>query len=237
MSDGYSYVWEFHVLPAQLAEFERQYGPNGSWAQLFRRSAGYIETLLLQDRVRSERYLTIDRWHDEAAWLAFQSEFADAYKQLDQACESLTGFEASLGSFRCAPPAPSIAHVALLVRDYDEAIAWYTRALGFRLIEDSPRPEQDKRWVVVAPPGNGTQLLLARAVGVEQQRWVGKQSGSRVFLFLQTDDFWRDHRALTAGGVRFVREPSVESYGTVAVFEGLYGNRWDLLQHGLTTRK
>lgn len=124
-----------------------------------------------------------------------------------------------------------IAHVALLVRDYDEAIAFYVDVLGFRLVEDSAQPAQDKRWVVVAPSGGGTSLLLARAATPEQQAFIGNQAGGRVFLFLQTDDFRRDHARLVARGVRFVRPPSEESYGTVAVFEDLYGNRWDLLQY------
>lgn len=125
----------------------------------------------------------------------------------------------------------SIIHVALLVRDYDEAIRYYTEKLGFALIEDTPQPEQAKRWVVVAPPGGrGTTLLLARAATPEQAAFVGNQAGGRVFLFLRTDDFWRDYRALLARGVRFVREPKVESYGAVAVFEDLYGNRWDLIE-------
>jgi catechol 2,3-dioxygenase-like lactoylglutathione lyase family enzyme len=132
----------------------------------------------------------------------------------------------------------AIAHVALLVRDYDEAIAFYTDVLGFRLVEDTPR-EPGKRWVVVAPrddriagnPGApGTSLLLARAATPEQARFVGNQSGGRVFLFLHTDDFARDHARLQAAGVRFVRGPSREEYGTVAVFEDLYGNRWDLIE-------
>jgi catechol 2,3-dioxygenase-like lactoylglutathione lyase family enzyme len=127
----------------------------------------------------------------------------------------------------------SILHVALLVRDYDEAIAFYCGKLGFTLVEDTDQPEQAKRWVVVAPPGsNGTTLLLARASTAEQAALVGNQTGGRVFLFLRTDDFWRDHRALLAAGVRFVREPKQEPYGMVAVFEDLYGNRWDLLQPG-----
>lgn len=125
----------------------------------------------------------------------------------------------------------TIAHVALVVRDYDEAIAFYTQKLQFTLIEDTYQPEQDKRWVVVAPPGShGTSLLLARASTPEQEAFVGDQSGGRVFLFLQTDDFWRDHREMTARGVTFVREPKDAPYGTVAVFEDLYGNRWDLVQ-------
>lgn len=125
----------------------------------------------------------------------------------------------------------AIVHVALVVRDYDEAIAFYTQKLSFTLIEDSYQPEQDKRWVVVAPPGSrGTNLLLARAANPEQEAFVGNQTGGRVFLFLNTDDFWRDYAAMRAQGVHFVREPKQEAYGTVAVFEDLYGNRWDLLE-------
>lgn len=125
----------------------------------------------------------------------------------------------------------SIIHIALLVRDYDEAIAFYTEKLGFVLLEDTAQPGQQKRWVVVAPPGGaGATLLLARAATPEQARFVGDQAGGRVFLFLRTDDFWRDYRALQARGVRFVREPQQAEYGTVAVFEDLYGNRWDLLE-------
>lgn len=233
MSSGYSYLWEFQVAPEHQAEFERHYGPSGSWAQLFRRAPGYIETLLLKDHASAERYLTLDRWRDSAAWLAFQSEFADAYAELDRQCEPLTIRETSLGSFDSVGPQRAIVHVALLVRDYDEAIAWFTGKLGFQLLEDSPRPEPGKRWVLVAPAGTGgTGLLLARAAGAEQERCIGQQGGGRVFLFLRTDDFWRDYRALQARGIRFVREPSTESYGTVAVFEDLYGNRWDLLQYG-----
>lgn len=126
----------------------------------------------------------------------------------------------------------SLVHVSLLVRDYDEAIAFYVGTLGFRLLEDSPRPEQDKRWVVVAPPGSaGASLLLARASTPEQRALVGNQTGGRVFLFLQTDDFWRDYRRFAAAGVTFVRPPSEQAYGTVAVFQDLYGNLWDLLQY------
>ncbi|MBE1162327.1 VOC family protein [Dyella acidiphila] len=126
----------------------------------------------------------------------------------------------------------SLAHVALVVRDYDEAIDFYTRKLGFVLVEDSYQPAQDKRWVVVAPPGShGTSLLLARASAPEQLPFVGNQAGGRVFLFLRTDDFWRDYHRMAAAGVQFVRAPSVEVYGTVAVFEDLYGNHWDLLQY------
>lgn len=125
----------------------------------------------------------------------------------------------------------ALAHVAILVRDYDEAIAFYTQVLGFRLVEDTPR-EPGKRWVVVAPrgPAGGASLLLARAATPGQERFIGNQSGGGVFLFLHTDDFPRDHARLRAAGVRFVREPSREEYGTVAVFEDLYGNRWDLIE-------
>lgn len=125
----------------------------------------------------------------------------------------------------------SLAHVALLVRDYDEAIAFFTGKLGFTLVEDSPQPEQDKRWVVVAPPGPvGTSLLLARAASPEQEGFIGNQAGGRVFLFLATDDFRRDHAAMLAAGVKFVREPKQAPYGIVAVFEDLYGNLWDLVE-------
>ncbi|MEM7280549.1 MAG: VOC family protein [Pseudomonadota bacterium] len=125
----------------------------------------------------------------------------------------------------------SIIHVALVVQDYDEAIDFYVNTLGFDLMEDTYQPEQDKRWVVVAPPGGqGTTLLLARASNDVQSRFVGNQSGGRVFLFLNTDDFWRDYQSMKSRGVHFVREPKEQPYGTVAVFEDLYGNRWDLLQ-------
>jgi catechol 2,3-dioxygenase-like lactoylglutathione lyase family enzyme len=126
----------------------------------------------------------------------------------------------------------SIAHVALIVRDYDEALAFYVGKLGFRLVADEDRTDQNKRWVLVSPPGsNGTALLLARASTPEQAAFIGNQSGGRVFLFLKTDDFRRDYERMLAAGVRFVRPPSDEAYGTVAVFEDLYGNRWDLLQY------
>lgn len=125
----------------------------------------------------------------------------------------------------------SISLVALVVRDYDEALAFYVGTLGFTLIEDSPVPEQNKRWVVVAPPGSTeSRLLLARAVGDEQSSRVGNQTGGRVFLFLRTDDFWRDYRAFQSKGVEFIRPPSEQPYGTVAVFKDLYGNLWDLVQ-------
>ena len=125
----------------------------------------------------------------------------------------------------------SIGQLALVVRDYDEAISFYVDTLGFSLIEDTYIPEQDKRWVVVSPPGaTESRLLLARAVNDEQSSRIGNQTGGRVFLFLFTDDFWRDFEAYKAKGVVFVREPKDESYGTVAVFKDLYGNLWDLLQ-------
>ena len=126
-----------------------------------------------------------------------------------------------------------IVSIAFVVRDYDEAIAWFTRALGFELLEDTP-VSAEKRWVRVAPPGGGPTLLLARAATPEQAQSVGRQAGGRVFLFLETDDFARDHAQFTARGVRFVEPPRHESYGTVCVFEDLYGNRWDLIgrHHG-----
>ncbi len=125
----------------------------------------------------------------------------------------------------------SIVHVALVVRDYDEAIEFYTKKLHFTLIEDTYQPEQDKRWVIVAPPGSSeTKLLLARASNSEQEKFIGNQTGGRVFLFLQTDDFWRDYKEMVSVGIKFVRKPTDESYGTVAVFEDLYGNLWDLVK-------
>ncbi len=125
----------------------------------------------------------------------------------------------------------SILHIALVVRDYDEAIGFYCNKLNFKLIDDTYQPEQDKRWVVVSPPGKtGANLLLARAASPGQEKFIGNQSGGRVFLFLQTDDFQRDYNAMVAAGITFVREPKVEEYGTVAVFEDLYGNLWDLFQ-------
>jgi catechol 2,3-dioxygenase-like lactoylglutathione lyase family enzyme len=124
----------------------------------------------------------------------------------------------------------SIAHIAIVVRDYDEAIAWYTNVLGFELIEDAPR-EPGKRWVLVAPQGNeGTSLLLARAANDEQSSRVGNQTGGRVFLFLHTDNFDRDHAAFASRGVHFVEAPRNEAYGKVVVFEDLCGNRWDLIE-------
>ena len=136
----------------------------------------------------------------------------------------------------------SIVHVALVVRDYDEAIEFYTRKLSFELIEDTCQPEQGKRWVVVAPPGSGgATLLLARASNAEQEAFIGNQSGGRVFLFLNTDDFWREYNAMKAKGINFEREPKQQEYGMVAVFEDLYGNLWDLLElnrdHAISKRQ
>jgi catechol 2,3-dioxygenase-like lactoylglutathione lyase family enzyme len=125
----------------------------------------------------------------------------------------------------------SLGLTTVVVDDYDDAIDFYTSTLGFVLIDDSFVPEQSKRWVVVAPPGaTESHILLARAVGEEQSSRVGNQTGGRVFLFLYTDDFWRDYRTYVDNGVEFVREPKTEDYGTVAVFRDLYGNLWDLVQ-------
>ncbi|WP_321296261.1 VOC family protein [Marinifilum fragile] len=125
----------------------------------------------------------------------------------------------------------SIIHIALVVRDYDEAIDLYTKKLNFELIEDTYQPEQDKRWVVVSPPGSsGTTILLARASKPIQKEFIGNQAGGRVFLFLNSDDFWRDYNDMTSKGIEFVREPKEADYGTVAVFKDLYGNLWDLLE-------
>ena len=125
----------------------------------------------------------------------------------------------------------SIVHVALVVRDYDEAIEFFTKKLDFTVIEDTYQPAQDKRWVLVAPPGSDSvKVLLARATTPEQKRAIGNQTGGRVFLFLSTDDFYRDYNRMVERGIEFVREPKVESYGTVTVFKDLYGNLWDLVQ-------
>ncbi len=125
----------------------------------------------------------------------------------------------------------SILHVTLLVRDYDEAIAFYTQKLRFTLVEDTYIPEQEKRWVLVAPPGSaGAHLLLARPSTMDQEAFVGNQTGGRVAFFLGTDDFWRDYNDMVANGVAFVRPPRVEAYGTVAVFRDLFGNLWDLIE-------
>jgi catechol 2,3-dioxygenase-like lactoylglutathione lyase family enzyme len=130
----------------------------------------------------------------------------------------------------------SIGQIALVVRDYEEAIRFFVDKLEFRLIEDTLVADQDKRWVVVAPKGEkSAHLLLARAVGDEQASRIGNQTGGRVSMFLYTDDFWRDYHSYKSKGVTFVREPKQESYGTVAVFRDLYGNMWDLLQPGEST--
>ena len=125
-------------------------------------------------------------------------------------------------------------HIAIVVRDYDEALAWYTQMLNFQIIEDSYQPEQNKRWILIAPPSDGkplgTTVLLARAATPEQEKFIGNQCGGRVFLFLSTDDFWRDYNQLVNKGVKIVREPLVAAYGTVAVFADLYGNLWDLVE-------
>jgi catechol 2,3-dioxygenase-like lactoylglutathione lyase family enzyme len=124
----------------------------------------------------------------------------------------------------------SLGLVSLVVRDYDEALGFFVGKLGFTLVEDRFVPEQSKRWVVVSPPGgNGAHLLLARASTPEQQSRIGDQTGGRVFLFLYSDDFWRDYEAYRSQGVEFVRDPQDQPYGTVAVFKDLYGNLWDLV--------
>ncbi len=125
----------------------------------------------------------------------------------------------------------AIIHIALVVNDYDEAIKFYTEKLHFILVEDTYQPEQDKRWVVISPPGtNGTTILLARASKPIQESFIGNQAGGRVFLFLGTDDFERDYKEMKENGIEFVREPKVQDYGRVAVFKDLYGNLWDLVQ-------
>ncbi len=128
---------------------------------------------------------------------------------------------------------PHLAHIALVVRDYDEALAFYVGKLGFELVEDTYQPEQDKRWVTIRPPGaraDATTILLARAADAHQAGFIGDQAGGRVFLFLATDDFDRDHAVFTAAAVEWVRPPADQPYGKVAVFADLYGNRWDLIQ-------
>jgi catechol 2,3-dioxygenase-like lactoylglutathione lyase family enzyme len=136
--------------------------------------------------------------------------------------------------------AQTLGYVALVVRDYDEALLFFTQSLGFTVVEDSvakDRNGQDKRWVLVRPPGSrGTDLLLARASTPEEESRIGNQTGGRVFLFLHTDDFWRDYRALKARGVTFRETPREETYARVAVFEDLYGNKWDLLELKTTAK-
>ena len=127
-----------------------------------------------------------------------------------------------------------LAHIALVVRDYDEALAFYVGKLGFELVEDSYLPEQDKRWVTIRPPGagpNATTILLARASTAHQAKYIGDQAGGRVFLFLATDDFARDHARFPAAGIKWVRAPADHAYGRVAVFRDLYGNLWDLIEY------
>ncbi|HEX8300879.1 VOC family protein [Sphingomonas sp.] len=128
---------------------------------------------------------------------------------------------------------PHLAHIALIVRDYDEALAFYTGKLGFTLVEDAYQPAQDKRWVTIRPPNappHATTILLARATTPEQAVAIGNQAGGRVILFLATDDFARDYAAYRAAGVNFVRPPATHDYGKVAVFEDVYGNLWDLVE-------
>ena len=125
----------------------------------------------------------------------------------------------------------SLVHISLVVRDYDVAIAFFTEKLHFTLVGDISQPERDKRWVTIAPPGSSeTSILLSRASTPEQAGAIGNQTGDRVFLFLNTDDFWRDYQEMVDRGICFVREPKMAPYGMVAVFEDLYGNKWDLLQ-------
>lgn len=124
----------------------------------------------------------------------------------------------------------SLAHISLVVRDYDEAIKFYVETLGFTLVADEYQPEQDKRWVVVRPDGGGCSIVLGRATDEAQAAFIGNQAGGRVMLFLETDDFWRDFRLYTDRGVEFERPPAEQPYGTVAVFKDLYGNLWDLIE-------
>ena len=125
----------------------------------------------------------------------------------------------------------SLLHVALVVRDYDEAIEFFTKKLHFKLVEDIYQPEQDKRWVVVAPPGSSeATILLARPSNKNQEKFIGNQTGGRVTFFLQTDDFWRDYKEMVKKGIEFERKPKKAVYGTVAVFKDLYGNLWDLIE-------
>jgi len=123
-----------------------------------------------------------------------------------------------------------LEHISIVIRDYDDAIAFYTKKLDFTLIEDTYQAEQDKRWVIVRPCGGGASLLLARASTSKQERFIGQQTGGRVFLFLRTDDFWSDYNKFKSRDVKFIREPKEANYGIVAVFEDLYGNLWDLVE-------
>lgn len=141
----------------------------------------------------------------------------------------LFGSLARVTDFFYRPMKQSIIHIALIVADYDKAIHYYTQTLGFTLVEDTKQSDT-KRWVLVTPPGSTTSLLLAKASTHEQMTRIGNQTGGRVFLFLHTDDFWRDYKNLITKGVKFIREPAEEVYGTVAVFEDLYGNLWDLIE-------
>lgn len=149
----------------------------------------------------------------------------------DKVCYGLSREEYALSPGGSGERKQDIVHIALVVRDYDEAIDFYTKKLHFTVLEDSYQPEQDKRWVVVSPPGSsGTTILLARASKAEQNDFIGNQSGGRVFLFLNSDDFWRDYDEMVSRGIEFVRPPKEADYGMVAVFKDLYGNLWDLLQ-------
>jgi catechol 2,3-dioxygenase-like lactoylglutathione lyase family enzyme len=140
-------------------------------------------------------------------------------------------FKASFAAPHFSIMQQSLGLVSLVVKDYDEALDFFVGKLGFELVEDRFVPEQNKRWVVVAPRGSrGAQLLLARASSPQQEQRIGDQTGGRVFLFLYTDDFWRDHERFKAQGIEFVRPPADQPYGTVAVFKDLYGNLWDLVQ-------
>lgn len=126
----------------------------------------------------------------------------------------------------------SIVNISLVVREYDEAIDFYTKKLHFTVVEDIYQPEQNKRWVVIAPPGSKeTRIVLGRASNTKQESFIGNQTGGRVFLSLQTDDFWRDYNEMLSKGIKFIRKPKEEPYGIVAVFDDLYGNLWDLIQY------
>lgn len=161
----------------------------------------------------------------------FDPQTSGAHTIDTSACDAQSAVEQILRCLKNCPMKQSIGYVSLVVRDYDEALAFFVETLGFRLVEDTYIPSQDKRWVLVAPPGSHeTCLLLAKASTREQLGRIGNQTGGRVFLFLHTDDFWRDYERIRGKGVIFHRLPKDEPYGTVAVFEDLYGNLWDLLQ-------